>query len=97
MITLDQLLRDEEKLEYLSLDTEGSELAILSAYSWAIKPRLVTVEFRYDGEVLRALRRMFEPRGYTLMELRGFDACFELDQSISHYRNDERPTQPGGV
>lgn len=68
------------EVDYLSLDTEGSEYAILhdwfEIHNHPSAFRLLTVEFRYDQELLRNFRTLLEPRGYVLDEIRGFDLCF---------------------
>jgi FkbM family methyltransferase len=70
-------------IDYLSLDVEGAELAILQ--SFFARPRLhrpddrqihlMTVEFRYDRLLLDMLEKLLEPE-YRLAEVRAFDACF---------------------
>lgn len=69
---------DVDVIDYLSLDTEGSEYAILSNYfGGRHKPiRCMTVEFRYDGCLLQQLESLLEPHGYVLDDVRGCDACF---------------------
>jgi FkbM family methyltransferase len=85
-ISLRTLLQEHEcprVIDYLSLDVEGAEYAILESFFG--RPRLLrpddyqillmTVEFRYDRNLLDRLERLLEPE-YRLDEVRAFDACF---------------------
>lgn len=80
--TLQEVLANSSgQFDYLSIDTEGSELAILR--DWFSQPRditfgLITVEFRYDQELFDSLQLLLESNGYLLDEVRGFDLCFML-------------------
>lgn len=70
-------------IDYLSLDTEGSELEILASYFQDAntidlpKFRLLTIEFGFDMSKLRRLQDLLGPRGYECVFLRGWDACFQ--------------------
>lgn len=80
-------LLDEHKcpqvIDYLSLDVEGAEYAILRSFFAPPKLyrpsdyqfRFITVEFRYDQLLLEQLEQLLEPE-YVLDEVRAFDACF---------------------
>jgi FkbM family methyltransferase len=64
-------------IDYLSLDVEGAELAILERFFQDGAPytfKYVTVEFRYDRYLLRQLENVMAD--YELAEVRAFDACF---------------------
>lgn len=80
--TLQEVLDNHSgHFDYLSIDTEGSELAILE--DWFSKRRnitfgLVSIEFRYDPDLFDDLQLLMESNGYTLNEVRGFDLCFKL-------------------
>jgi len=64
-------------VDYLSLDTEGNELSILSRwFQEGGSCRLLTVEFRYDTLLLDQITELCDQYGMSLTELRGFDACF---------------------
>lgn len=64
-------------VDYLSLDTEGNELQILHDWLKAGgKCRLLTVEFRYDMNLLRGLQWLCGDNDMELLQIRGFDACF---------------------
>jgi FkbM family methyltransferase len=63
------------QIDYLSLDTEGSEYTILKSFSHLDKVVLLTVEFRYDDVLLKKYCDLLEPT-HRLDQLRGFDACF---------------------
>lgn len=69
-------------IDYLSLDVEGAEYAILESFFQPRRPgdrqyqaRYMTVEFLYDRLLLDKLERLLEPN-YVLDEVRAFDACF---------------------
>jgi FkbM family methyltransferase len=65
-MTLDELLKlhnAPQKIDYLSLDTEGSELDILMNYSWGYEIRLITVEHNY-GKNKEPLAQLLEAKGY---------------------------------
>lgn len=74
-------------IDYLSLDVEGAEYAILEGFMRALKPqssyfgkwdytiRYMTVEFRYDAILLRKLEELLSDH-FVLDEVRAFDACF---------------------
>jgi len=91
-VTLDDILRlnnAPKAIDYLSLDTEGSELDILDGldldtYSF----QFMTIEHNFDPFVMRALRTRFEPRGYkvVLEEFSGFDAWFVHESAPSPFR-----------
>lgn len=69
------------RFDYLSLDVEGAELPILEDTLWNsdFRPRLITVEFRYDQLLLEQLEQLLEGHGYRLDQIMDFDACFELE------------------
>jgi FkbM family methyltransferase len=79
--TLWRLLDDEdapEIVDYLSLDTEGSEIAILKHF-FSIPPwrsfRCMTVEI-LDPTTLPVLEMLLAPHGMVLDQVRAWDACF---------------------
>jgi len=62
---------------YISLDTEGSEAAILEA--WVRQGGTcdaLTVEFNFDADRYYKLCRIAEKADLELVEVRGFDLCF---------------------
>lgn len=68
-------------IDYFSLDTEGSELEILTDYfsndtERFPKFRLMSVEFNYDWTKLRRLQQLLNPFGYECVFLRGWDSCW---------------------
>lgn len=79
-------------IDYLSLDVEGAEYAILESF---FQPktfredrfhiRYMTVEFLYDRLTLAKLERLLEPQ-YVLDEVRAFDACFIHRNEVHHAR-----------
>lgn len=82
-MTLVQLLtrnRCPQIIDYLSIDVEGAELAILEPFfseghNCNYKFRCITVEFRYDRFLLKKLEHLMK-YDYELGEVRAFDACF---------------------
>lgn len=76
-ISLDDLLDAHgiEHLDYLSVDTEGSELVILQAFDFArFRPRLITVEHCFS-DTRDPLFRLLTAEGYRRIfdELSAFD------------------------
>lgn len=63
-LTLDRFISERElqSIDFLKIDVEGHELAILSAYSWKIKPKLVKIEHKHSD--LDALKRILGREGY---------------------------------
>lgn len=67
------------EIDYMSIDTEGSELAILSAFpfeKWQI--RLLTIEHNFTP-ARAEIRALLEGHGYTCTE-RQFDDWYELTE-----------------
>ena len=64
-------------VDYLSLDTEGGEYEILRDWLKAGGTcTALTIEFRYDGVLLKRLEWLLSEHQMILDEVRGFDACF---------------------
>jgi FkbM family methyltransferase len=67
-ITLNDLLRQTgapHDLDYLSIDTEGSELAILESLDWRRwRPRLITVEHNWTP-MREGIEKLLAEQGYT--------------------------------
>jgi FkbM family methyltransferase len=67
-VSLQDLLREHRApahIDYLSIDTEGSELDILQAFdfdAWRID--LITVEHAFNQQKRQALQRLLEPHGF---------------------------------
>ncbi|WCS24574.1 FkbM family methyltransferase [Methylobacterium sp. NMS14P] len=64
-ISLDDLLKKYDApavIDYMSIDTEGSELEILSSYSFAQKYRTISIENNRKNE--RAVDDILTSRGY---------------------------------
>jgi FkbM family methyltransferase len=75
--TVEQLAREEgiERIDYLSVDTEGGELAILQSIDFrALDIRLVTVENNYADLVLRSTMRR---AGFELIAKIACDEVYE--------------------
>lgn len=68
-----------DTIDYLSIDTEGSEYAILeSIYGYHLtnwRVNIITVEFRYDTVLLAKLEELLDPM-YRLEKVQAFDAFF---------------------
>lgn len=75
-VETEPLINYVQKVDYLSLDTEGGEYEILK--NWLEsggQATAITVEFRYETELLHKLERLGNDHGYVLDEVRGFDLC----------------------
>lgn len=68
-VSLNDLLSQHQApaaIDYLSVDTEGSELEILRAFDFdRFRPRVITVEHNYNAEQREAIRRLLEAKGYA--------------------------------
>lgn len=74
--TLDQLI-GVPIVDYLSVDTEGNEYDIVSAWFKAGgRCRALTVEFNYDNQKRVAFELLCEEFNMYLAAIRGFDLCF---------------------
>lgn len=74
---------DSKPIDYMSVDTEGSELSILMEFDFdKFHPTVVTVEHNYTDDEAR-LDTLFYNHGYTrfLREHTGFDAWYYRDDS----------------
>lgn len=81
-VRLDDLLNEynaPDQIDYISIDTEGSEVSVLKGFSFE-KRRVgfFTVEHNFDFKRLEAYSKILEPHGYRriLPELSGFDAWY---------------------
>jgi FkbM family methyltransferase len=83
-ISLNDLLlaNDAPKhLDYLSVDTEGSELAILSSLDFdRWRPRIITVEHNYANEQRNKTKALLNGYGYV----REMEACSKWDDWYYH-------------
>lgn len=64
-VTLDTLLQNVSKVDFLSLDAEGCDMAILQAYSFRVRPMLIMVEPPFSGE--EKLDSFMSDNGYHLV------------------------------
>ena len=68
-ISLNDLLvehRAPEMIDYLSVDTEGSEFEILNSFDFErFKARIVTVEHNYRPEIRESLRNLLQAKGFV--------------------------------
>lgn len=81
-VTLNELLEERSaprEIDYLSLDTEGSEIDILRGldldrYSF----KVMTIEHNFDERTLAELDRIITPKGYRMVlpHISGFDAWY---------------------
>jgi FkbM family methyltransferase len=62
--TLDTFIikRDIVSIDFLKIDVEGHELAVLSSYSWLIKPALIKIEHKHSN--LQDLKQILGREGY---------------------------------
>lgn len=67
-------------VDYLSLDIEGAEVPVLDEYfkNPTHQFRCLTIEFR-DSDTLMQIRRIVEPHGYVLEQVRAWDAFFTFN------------------
>ena len=70
-ITLDAALERLGSVDFLSMDTEGSEADILETTSFGVLPRIIVVEHNYDTVKRKRIRRRLESFGYELLERSG--------------------------
>lgn len=63
-VTLDRFISDRgiEKVDFLKIDVEGHELAVLGSYSWRVKPDLIKLEHKHSD--LMSLQRILGREGY---------------------------------
>ena len=76
-------------IDYMSIDTEGSELDIIEPLDFArFRPMVLTIEHNYHAPRLAKLKQLLEPKGYRHMLPRfsQFDAWF-VDRSIDFRAN----------
>lgn len=77
-VSLNDLLDDHrlEQVDYLSVDTEGSELMILKAFDFArFRPRVITVEHNHEPRRRAALFDLLSGCGYR----RKYEALSQFD------------------
>lgn len=81
-VSLDDLLDERQapdEIDYLSIDTEGWELAVLQGLSLAKRRiKFLTIEHNFDTKRLRAYDRLLLPAGYSrvLRNISAFDAWY---------------------
>ena len=64
-------------MDYLSIDTEGTEYEILAALDHhRYKFGLIDVEHNYDEEKRRAIRDLLESKGYAYLRENKWDDCY---------------------
>ena len=79
MISIKELVSKLPSITYLSLDIEGGEFEILSAYPWDIsRPLIITVEHNYDLKIKTAIYRELKQFRYKriLDSLSNFESWF---------------------
>jgi hypothetical protein len=68
-------------IDYLSVDTEGSEYEILSALDFGrFRPRIITVEHNHNQSKRRAIESLLGREGYT----RELEALTQFDDWYCH-------------
>jgi len=69
-------------IDYLSMDTEGSELPILLDYFLTTPAsqrrvfKCISVEYQYDATILESLNVLMDQYGYDFVRLSGWDAFY---------------------
>jgi len=77
---LDKYLPGEQSIDFLDLDTEGSELDILESNNWdQYRPGLILIETERDGrvDVDARISNFLNNRGYQLIAFNGVNAFYE--------------------
>lgn len=81
-VTLNEILEQRSaprEIEYLSLDTEGSEIDILMGLDLdRFSFKVMTIEHNFDERTLAHLDRILTPKGYRMVlpHISGFDAWY---------------------
>lgn len=86
-LTLEQALNDAryERVDFLSIDTEGSEFDILKEFPFhKFKIKIIAVENTYHGDYLIDL---MESKGFTLVEVLGCDEIYVSNRCLSSPMN----------
>jgi FkbM family methyltransferase len=90
VITLHQALEEANAprtIDYLSLDTEGSELPIMLDYFLNTDVddlrtfRCLSIEYGYDATILSALNLLLDHWGYEFVRLSGWDSFYVAKDS----------------
>jgi len=80
--TLTQILDEEHAprfIEYISIDTEGSEYIILQTLDFAkYKFGLVNVEHNYDNQKRLSIKELLEANGYRFLREMQWDDFYQL-------------------
>ena len=85
VITLHEALEEANApgvIDYLSMDTEGSELPILLDYFLTTPAsqrrvfKCISVEYQYDATILESLNVLMDQYGYDFVRLSGWDAFY---------------------
>ena len=88
-ISLNDLLDKYEaptQIDYLSIDTEGSEFKILSSFDFSkYKISIITVEHNYNEKMRASIRSLLSQYGYInkYSNLSKYDDWYVLDDSIN--------------
>ena len=70
-------------IDYWSLDTEGSELAILSSFPFdEHRVRVLTVEHNFASS-REEIRRLLERQGYRRVSVLGIDDAYALGTEVT--------------
>jgi len=63
-ITLDDLLKDIDHIDFMKVDVEGHELNIFRNYSFRVKPNFIKVEHKHVDDI--ELKSILEDKGYIV-------------------------------
>lgn len=90
-ITLDQLFgfAGDAEIGLLALDVQGSEVDILTHYSWRIRPRLIDVE-PHSEEAEKIVSDILTQQGYTFVRRRP-----DGRRRVNHLWRDDEDTSYG--
>ena len=94
-VSLDDLLAQHQApptIDYLSVDTEGSELDILAAFSWRWRPTIITVEHNY-ARTREGLFNLLSAQGYSLRQVQWED-WYTLTAPPDHTDQAHHPEAP---
>lgn len=84
-VKLETILEKEkiEKIDILSIDTEGSEIDVFESMDWEKhKPHFLVIEFDTQGKVNVDIEPYFTNKGYKALAVIGPNMIFELPQPI---------------
>lgn len=81
-VTLESLLKKHkiDKIDILSIDTEGSEIDVWESMDQSRKPKYLVIEFDTQGHVNTDIEPYFIKKGYRPVAIVGPNMIFELNE-----------------